>query len=427
MADRFAELFVAPSRRRGSAAESFYRDLLGLAGRNDGFHPAWHEAQPNPPTPTGLVLADHFHVARTCPDGKRWVRASTVTTMSPSAMDPGFLTSTGKLQFDHRLDRSLIDLLVDDADYKRFLAAESITRRWPSEKDRIRVCLVDLSGDKICRPGYAGWGSTREMRGSSTAKIALVYAAHQIVFDLKQMARSQGVPSSVSRLETFAHGTPWSSLKCKPRVDELVTVDSSGVSMSPGLAAALEEIVFGSDGNRNANNTLLNIGFEYVASLMWRSGLRHPDVKGVWYSNSYQAPTNVTLDPACHRRSNGIVFWTGDPLKGGGIMLTARSVATFYTLLAQRRLVSRDTSISIEKLLKRGCAINGALFDAVPAGAVRATKCGTASGFVHDSALIEHGKVCYVLVYLTKDLPMSKSLRTRFIRDLDALIVANNP
>ena len=210
-------------------------------------------------------------------------------------------------------------------------------------------------------------------------------------------------------------------------MDQLVTVDSTGVSMSPGLTTALEEIVFGSDGNRNANNTLLNIGFEYVASLMWQSGLRHPDVKGLWYSNSYQAPTDVALDPACHRRSNGIVFWTGDPLKGGGIMLTARSVATFYTLLAQRRLADRDTSIGIERLLKQGCTIGGALRAAVPTGAVRATKCGTASGFVHDSALIEHGKVRYVVVYLTKDLPMTKSLRTRLIRDLNGLIVANNP
>jgi hypothetical protein len=197
--------------------------------------------------------------------------------------------------------------------------------------------------------------------------------------------------------------------------------------MSPGLTAALEQIVFGSDGNRNANNTLLNLGFEYVASLMWQSGLRHPDVKGLWYSNSYQAARDVTLDPACHSTSNNIVFWTKDPLKGGGIMLTARSVATFYTLLAQRRLADQNTSARIERLLKRGCGIDGALFDAVPAGSVRAAKCGTASGFVHDSALIEHGKVCYVMVYLTKDLPMSKALRTRLIKDFHGLVVKNNP
>jgi len=423
--DHFAEGFVAPSRRRHSAAERFYRDLLGLDERSDGSRPAWQEAQPDPPTPAGLVLVDHFHVNATCTDGKTWKPASAVTKMSPSVMDPGFLTSAGKLQFDNKLDQSLIDLMVGNKDYKRFLAPESITKRWPSANDRIRVCLVDLSGDKICKPGYAGWGSTQLMSGSSTAKVAIVYAAHQIVFDLKQMALAQKI-TSLSALETFALGTPWSGLTCKPRVSELVTVTASGVSMSPTLTAALDQIVHGAQGNRNANNTLLNIGFEYVASLMWQSGLRHPDVKGLWYPNTYQDTVDVKLDPACHKKSNGIVFWTKDTMKDGGIMLTARSVATFYTLLAQRRLADTASSTAIETLLAKGCAIDGALFDAIPSG-VRARKCGTASGFVHDSALIEHDKVRYVMVYLTKNLPMSKVLRTQLIKDLDGLIVANNP
>jgi hypothetical protein len=264
------------------------------------------------------------------------------------------------------------------------------------------------------------------MRGSSTAKIALVYAAHQIVFDLKQMASAQGI-TSVSRLQTFAHGTPWRDLICKPRVDKLVTVDSSGVSMLPALTSSLEEIVFGAQGNLNANDTLLNIGFEYVASLMWQSGLRRPDVGGLWFSNSYKASTRVPLNADCHNPGDGVVFWRRDPLKGGGIMLTARSVATFYTLLAQGRLADENTSTRIERLLKRGCAIDGAVDTALGIRAVRAKKCGTASGFVHDSALVEHGRVRYVMVYLTKDLAMTPSLRARLIGHLDALIVANNP
>jgi hypothetical protein len=301
---------VSPSSRRVSAAESFYRDLLGLTERSDGAPTAWaEEGQPDPRTPAGLTLVDHSHFAAWCHRSKTWVPGNAATKMSPSTMDPGFLTSTGKLQFDDRLDKSLIDLLVDNAEYKTFLAPESIAKRWPSQNDRIRVCLVDLSKGKSCRPGYAGWGSTFEMRGSSTAKVAIIYAAHQIVFDLQQMAASQRI-TSVPALQTFAHATPWSALKCKPRVDRLVIFDASGVIMSPALTAALGEIVFGSNGNRNANNTLLNIGFEYVASLLWQSGLRHPDVKGLWYSNSYQAATDVALDPACHSSSNEIVFWT---------------------------------------------------------------------------------------------------------------------
>lgn len=421
MVEDFAEMFGRPG---ASSAELFYRDLMGLRRRGRQ-REGWAETQPNPSPPAGLTLVDHFHVERTCSDGKRWIPAGTVTKMTPSTMDPGFLTSAGKLQFDDKLDKSLIDTLVDDTSYRTFLAATSIKARWPSAGDRIRVCLVDLSGDKICRPGYAGWGSTYDMAGASTAKIALIYAAHQIVFDLKQMATARGI-TSVSALQTHAHGTPWAAFTCKPKVDQLVTVGASGVAMAPALTAALDEIVDGANSTKFANNTLLNIGFEYVASLMWQSGLRQPSVNGLWYSNSYQAPTDVTLDPACHSRDKqGAVHWTKDPLKAGGIMLTARSVATFFTLLAQRRLADETTSVAIEAFLKRGCA----LFDIMKTAlsGVRASKCGATSTLLHDAGLIEHGKVRYVMVYLTKNLQMPAALRTRLIKDLDGLIVANNP
>ena len=42
-------------------------------------------------------------------------------------------------------------------------------------------------------------------------------------------------------------------------------------------------------------------------------------------------------------------------------------------------------------------------------------------------ALIAHDKVRYAMVYLTKNLPMSKALRKRLIKDLDGLVVRNNP
>jgi len=422
----FAELFVPSPRTRLSAAELFYRDLMGWNGSRARSE-AWSETQPNPTTPSGLTLVDHFHVERTCTDGKKWDAASSVTKMTPSTMDPGFLTSTGKLQFDNRLDKSLIDLLVDDKDYKTFLAAESIKKRWPSAGDQIRVCLVDLSGDKICRPGYAGWGSTYDIGGASTAKIALIYAAHQIVFDLNQMAKTQKI-TSLSALESYANGTPWSAFTCKPKIDQLVTVGSGGVTMAPALKSALDHIVDGTQSTVFASNTLLNIGFEYVASLMWQSGLRHPTVGGLWYSNSYQGGTAVKVDKACHTSgTNGAVVWAKDPLKVGGIMLTARSVATFFTLLAQRRLADEATSIAIEGFLKRACALFDLLKTTLPSGAVRATKCGATSTHLHDAALIEHDKVRYVMVYLTQNLAMSQPLRTRLIKGLDQLIVANNP
>lgn len=426
----FEELFARASRV--DDAELFYRDLLGLVGPVGRAMPEQERAedQPDPTTPSGLHLAPHSHVRRTC-SGSTFTSAGSATAMSPSTMDPGFFTSSGALQFDHALDRRLIDLMVDHADYRKFLHADSIRRRWPSDGDRIRVALVDLTGPaKLCRPGYAGWGSTQPMRGSSTAKIAIIYAAHQVVFDLDRMAKAQGC-TTAAQLEAFALGTAWSSLTCKPKIRELVDIDASvspvRVTMKSSLSTSLDQIVFGSDGNRHASNTLLRLGFEYVGSLLWQSGLRHPDRKGLWMHNTYAVGTEASLfDRACHSGSNPVV-WKDDPLREGGIMLTALSVATFFTLLAQRRLADDATSTAMERLLARGCVMFGAVRDALPSNAVRAAKCGTASGFVHDAVLVEHGKFRYVMVYLTKDLPMSVDLRKQFVRDLDGLIRSNNP
>jgi hypothetical protein len=118
------------------------------------------------------------------------------------------------------------------------------------------------------------------------------------------------------------------------------------------------------------------------------------------------------------------VRWTRNPLRTKPISLTALSVATFFTLLAQRRLADEATSEAMERMLSGGCVERG--FDLPNTATVRAAKCRVASGFVHDAVLVDHGKVQYVMVYLTKDLPMPDRLRGRFTRDLDRLVRENN-
>src|SRR5207245_536219 len=96
----------------------------------------------------------------------------------------------------------------------------------------------------------------------------------------------------------------------------------------------------------------------------------------------------------CHSGSNPIV-WTTNPLGATGISLTALSAATFFTLLAQRRLVNATASLAMETLLKGGCR-----FISTPGVTVRATKCGLTSGLRHDAALLEGDDRLYALVCL---------------------------
>jgi hypothetical protein len=118
------------------------------------------------------------------------------------------------------------------------------------------------------------------------------------------------------------------------------------------------------------------------------------------------------------------VIWVKDPLKVHRNVLTALSVATFFTLLGQGRLVTESLSTEIEGLLRNACSF---IRRALPTATIRAAKCGLAGALMHDGALIKNGRRLYVMVFLTANANMSKIRRERLIKDLDRLIESNNP
>lgn len=382
---------------------------------------------PDPRPPSGLALASHNHVRRTCSDGKTFTSAAAATAMSPSMMNPGFLKADDAIEFDTRLDKKLVDLIVDDADYRTAIHRDAVSKRYPDERDTLRVALVDLTGQKLCRPGYAGWGSTWPMQGGSTAKLAILYAAHQLLFDLNELSRAGNLRTATDVKSAATSG--WLAMTCKPDLDWLIQFDTSSppvkVAASINLDRHLKEMVdasFSGVSTSRAAELIMRLGFEYIASLLWQSGLRHPTRAGLWLGNLFKdVSITARANPACHAGTNPI-SWSKNPLGATGITLTALSAATFMTLLAQGRLVDPATSTRMETLLGSGCT-----FVSIPGATIRATKCGLTSSVRHDAALVENGARRYVLVVLTKNSPWSASVRDRFIRDLDKLIKDNNP
>lgn len=382
---------------------------------------------PNPTAPTGLVLASHKVVRRTCSDGRTFTSAASSTAMSPSIMNPGFLKADDLIEFDTGLDRKLVDLIVDSPDYRSVIHPDAVSRRYPDERDKLRVALVDLTGGKLCRPGYAGWGSTWPMSGGSTAKIAILYAAHQLLFDLNELVRSSSARTAADLKAAAA--SAWSGMTCKPDLDWLVQIDTSAspiaVSASAKLDKHLTEMVdasFSGVSTSRASELVMRLGFEYLASVMWQSGLRHPTRAGLWFGNLFMdVSITAAANPACHSGRNPIA-WSKNPLGATGITITALSAATYMTLLAQGRLVNQATSTRMETVLASGCR-----FISIPGATIRAAKCGLTSSVRHDAALIENGSRRYVLVVLTTNAAWSTAVRDRFIRDLDGLIRANNP
>lgn len=117
------------------------------------------------------------------------------------------------------------------------------------------MAVVDLTGDKLCWPGYADWGSTLPIISGSTVKVAILYAAHQLLFDLNEMARTGGL-GTVAELKAKADEV-WSPLICPPNLNWLVQFDSKGpvvvVKASGNLNQHLKEMV-----NRQFSNS--NVG-----------------------------------------------------------------------------------------------------------------------------------------------------------------------
>jgi hypothetical protein len=117
-----------------------------------------------------LTCVPHQHVARPCHDGTSFTTAASPATMVRSAMNPGFFrTADGFHEFDTVLHSRVQNLLLDTPKYAVMLADESRRTRDPHPHDRVRVAVVDLTGDKLCRPGYADWGSTPRISCCSTS------------------------------------------------------------------------------------------------------------------------------------------------------------------------------------------------------------------------------------------------------------------
>ena len=184
----------------------------------------------------------------------------------------------------------------------------------------------------------------------------------------------------------------------------------------------------------------MKLSFEYIASVAWQSGLRHPLRGGLWFGSTYcRVGDPDKLNPKCHERviansgcdaGESRFVWKNDPLKIGRIRGSALSCATYMTLLAQGRLVNADMSRRIESFLVHGCQLIGQT--ALGGTRTRAAKCGVTSLSFHDVALMEHGsppkKRRWVFAF------MSRGLNTQERKDLlqlvpavHDLIVGNNP
>jgi hypothetical protein len=278
----------------------------------------------------------------------------------------------------------------------------------PSGNDRLRVALVDLTGDKITKPDFAGWGSTIAMYRASVPKILALYAAFQLRRDLRNLSAAQGITNGRALEQAAIHNWRLSGLTSGfPDLVWLFDIRSWSGASDLDFTAAAGSVFRDIMKNCPAGALIARVGFPYIGSLTWQSGLRHPTRGGLWLPVAF-----------CNKGS-----WPANPIRiSGSNSATALSVATYFTLLAQGRLVDDASSSNIKGFLRNGCVTS--LFPPVPG--VVASKCGIWSDYLHDCVLIDRGSVRYVAVGLTRSNRADLAKYTQLFSELDNLIVRNN-
>jgi len=363
--------------------------------------------------PKGLILLDHIHTPK---HPRPFVPGSFV--VEPPAkldlknMNPLFINSKDQIIADTSssgLQTCLQKLITTQ--FQNYLAQSQNTA--PAAGDRLRVALVDLTGAKITKPDFAGWGATVSMYGASVPKILPLYAAHQLRRDLRNLAADQKITNGKKLAKTAVQN--WKSSGIKRGFPDLVWLfdipnwsGASDLDFSGKARNALNSI----SENCPAGELIARIGFPYIGSVTRQSGLHHPTRGGLWLRLSY-----------CKKGS-----WSGNPIKGvHSHNVTALSAATYFTLLAQGRLVDDASSNEMKNSLLVGGCITGLFPDSLKLG-LAAAKCGiySKSHHLHDCALIVRDDVRYVVAGLTITKPSEFSKYTQLFLELDKLIVRNN-
>jgi hypothetical protein len=319
-----------------------------------------------PPRLLYCSLLDHYYETARTSAAYSSLAPLKPALLTPAAMDPGFTTG--------------------------YLSARiaPLRRRWAS----LRFAVCDLSGPT---PVYAGHSDEKNGFVASIAKVAAMYAAFQLQYDLNVMAQRNR--SLTTKTQLFEHAwREWISAQTHPARlpdGERIRVqfgDWSSRAPNPRRDASPNlENIFHVDESRNplvvrfqqttvpaktvcdyrqtetreepepsvddlpfyermwlmidesngkaARSCILDLGYLYIFSSLFRSGLYdYRTRRGLWLSANYEGePT----------------WFPGPLLPAGGRPQSAnpRSLVTMFTLLLADRLVSPFSSSSMQRLL----------------------------------------------------------------------------
>lgn len=391
-------------------------------------------------TPPVHLFEHWFQPMKRDTTSNSWIADGTEKTLVP--INPGFFDTSDTLKTSS-LNDSLKDLLTRNPAFSQHLSKDALRDGKAKGQDKIRVALVDLTGSKLLYPEFAGWGSTVAVDGASCIKVAPLYAAFQLRMDLQHIADAEKITQMTELIKFMEDQWKKSRIDNPPRLRQFLDLCTSlpDIKFSTDVEIAISNIIDQHKANNAAKVLIDIVGFHFIASLMWQSGLRHPTRGGLWLTSNY--------DGGMRWRKPSMPLPT--PVYGHNA--TALSLATFFTLLAQDRLVKPSLPKSIKttlsnaswfqdtlpsasiaskvglllECLRRGPKMRGSL-PVLDKNNIPVLECKeTRATHVHEAAFIENGKVRYAVAIMTTGIPTGISLLQNLIRELDSLIRSNNP
>lgn len=360
------------------------------------------------------VLLTHYHVRTGL------LSDPNASVMTAAQMKPGFVDDRRRQE----LQRELMQLVQDKH------------RAAVSPKARFRIALVDLTEAKRHTPIFAGFsaynqsnpGGGATLEGRSFTKILALYAVYQLRFDLNTFATHNGITKSSALQAFIAKEWKKAGLQSQPKLTELFKfVENAGSPVkalisiksyprSRRTTPAIQE-------DWEARALIEPLGFEYIGSVALQSGLFDEKYGGLWLNAAYGKPA---------------LTWRSSPFPTlPRHSATAYAAATFFTLLAQGRLVDQASSNEIADVLKYQCSDYG-LLDGVKqlpgAPAASPNKCGRLRPFYHEAIYMIRqppgGKRLEYVAAVLSDVLGEKPPRLDFMelgKDLDSIIAKQNP
>ena len=307
------------------------------------------------------ILLTHYHVRKVVHPGAGLLSDPDAREMTAAQMKPGYVDVADTRR--QRLQKELTELIQN-----KYQAAVS--------PKVLRIALVDLTEAKRHTPIFACFSAFNQsnpagratLDGRSLPKILALYAVYQLRFDLNTFAMRNGITKGNTLQVSIAKEWKKAGLVSQPQLTgksglfDFVEKADRPVRTELKKKPAIHE-------DWQARALIVPLGFEYIGSVALQSGLFDEKQGGLWLNAAYGRPA---------------LTWTSSPFpKVPRHSATALSAATFFTLLAQGRLVDQASSNEIANVLKPQCAQFG-LLDGVKqlpgAPAESSNKCGNGQG-----------------------------------------------